>query len=145
MDKKTAILGSIVLLVIGCGIGYFAKPTKIETRTVEVVKTIKEEATVKTVFKERIVYKDGTVKETEMTKDEAQSRSLSDISKSSETIVKNDVGLNLSMLAMRPISDVLKSNTTYGISVKKRVLGNITAGAILTTDKVVGISIGMDF
>lgn len=147
MDLKTKILIGLGLIALGYGAGYFTKPTKVETRTVEVVKEVvkKQEQKQKIVFKERIVYKDGTVVEKERSEDKTDTteESLKDSSKSSENIVKNDIGLNLSVLAISDISNL--PNPQYGVHVTKRIISNITVGAMASTDKKVGLSVGIGF
>lgn len=148
IQTRVLIIGSLILLALGFGSGYFAKPTKIETRTVEVIKQqeAKQQDTNKVIYKEKIVYKDGTVKEVEKTQDSSSSKesSLIDSSKSSEKIVKNDVGLNLSLLAIVPTTSV-QFTTGYGVHISKRVLSNVTVGVFADTDKKVGLSLGVSF
>lgn len=146
MNNK--IVTAIALVAIGFGIGYFTKPTKIETRTVEVVKQqeAKQQDTAKIVYREKIVYKDGTVKEVEKTEDTSSTKesSLKESNKSSENLVKNDVGLNLSALAIADVNNIT-GQREYGLHVSKRVFSNITVGAMATTDKKVGVSVGFQF
>lgn len=147
LNNKQKIAIIIGIFALGTGTGYFSKPTKVETRTVEVVKEVikKQEQKDRVIFKEKIVYKDGTVVEREIDKDKTitEEESSKDSSKSSENIVKNDIGLNLSVLAISDISSI--ATPEYGVHVTKRVISNITVGAMASTDKKVGVSVGLSF
>ena len=145
---KNSIVICLILVIVSFYIGRFSKPAQVITETKEVVKTVtvKDENKNKVVYKEKIVYKDGTSKETEVTKEESSSKesSASESSKTAETKVTRDTGLSLAALAIVDSSD-LKGHKDYGLHVQKRIVGNITIGAIATTDKKVGVSIGMEF
>ena len=149
LNTKQKVCIIIAIFSLGVGSGYFSKPTKIEERIVEVVKedTKKQEQKEKIVYKERIVYKDGTIKEIEKTEDKSNTSESSskESSKSSEKVVKNDIGLNLSLLAIRPINSVQSATTEYGLHVSKRIISNITVGAYADTEKRIGVSVGLSF
>jgi hypothetical protein len=149
MNKKHLILGGIFLLTLGYGSGYYTKPTKVKTEIKEVIKTEiqKEESKAKTVYKERIVYKDGTIKEIERSdeKSESKEHSKTEIAKESKTEVKNDIGLNVSVLA---ITDGIKSPDTFGAHVTLRVISNFTVGvmgAVGPKHKLGAVSLGLSF
>jgi len=148
MENKKVIIGALVLIALSFGAGYFATPNKIKIETKEVIKTVtvKEEAKVKIVYKTKIVRVDGTVEETESSREESNTREKTDTSivkESSKTTTK-DIGLTLSALAIVDSSDI-KGDREYGIHVTKRVFSNITVGAMATTDKKLGISLGLTF
>jgi hypothetical protein len=143
MNKRNVIIG-IVALLVSFGAGYFATPTKIKTETKEVVKTVKEEAKTKTVYKERIIYKDGTIVEHEGSKEETNTKESNESSKNSSSSSTKDAGLTLSALAIVDSSDI-NGHRDYGIHVAKRVFSNITVGAMATTDKKIGVSVGVAF
>lgn len=149
ITKKNLIIIGLLLLTLGYGSGYFTKPTKVKTEIKEVIKTevVKEEVKAKTVFKERIVYKDGTIVEREKTDESSQSKesSKTEIAKESKSETKNDIGLNISALA---ITDSFKSPDTFGVHVSKRVISNITVGvigAVGPDHKLGGVSVGASF
>lgn len=147
-NKRNVIIGALVLIVLSFGTGYFATPTKVKVETKEVVKTVveKEESKTKIVYKEKIVYKDGTVVEREGSKEESESResSSSESTKTSSKESTKDTGLTLSALA---IVDTTKSaaDREYGIHVTKRVFSNIVVGGFASTDKKIGLSLGLTF
>jgi len=148
--NKNKILIAILIFVLGSGVGYFAKPTKVETKTVEVIKEDikKQEQKEKIVYKERIVYKDGTVREIEKTEDKSNTSESSSkqIEKTSEKLVKNDIGLNLNLLAFINKNSVQYTSDNLVLHGSMRVIGNITVGAFTDPkfDKK-GISVGMSF
>ena len=138
----------LAILLLGIGIGYFTKPTKIETRTVEVEKTkvVQKEGKSKYFYKKKIIRPDGTIEEIEVTKEEWDKleASTSEKQKELDTKIKNDIGLSLSAFALSP-SKSLGKEIEYGIHASKRVVGSITVGVMATTDKKIGVSIGVDF
>lgn len=144
MNNKTKIGLGILALVIAFGIGRFSKPAKVETK--EVVKTVvqKEEAKVKIVYKEKVTSPDGTTTEKEVSREDTNSTENSSTSKVSESSVKNDAGLTIQALAIANISDIT-GKQEYGLSVKKRVIGNLGFGILATTDKKIGVGISVDF
>lgn len=148
MENKKVIIGALVLTALSFGTGYFATPNKIKIETKEVIKTVtvKEEAKVKIVYKTKIVRVDGTVEETENTREESNTKETADTSsvKESSKVTTKDTGLTLSLLAIQDIKN-LSDKREYGLHVTKRVFSNITAGAMVTTDKKVGFSLGLAF
>jgi hypothetical protein len=62
----------------------------------------------------------------------------------SSTIATRDIGLTIHAVIMKDLKDSI-SPREYGIFVKKRVIGNISIGGLVTDQKTVGLSIGMDF
>lgn len=143
-NKRNVIIGAVVLIALSFGAGYFATPTKVKTEVKEVVKTVKEEAKTRTVYKERIVYKDGTVVEREGEKESSNTKESNESTKTAKTDKTKDTGLTLSALAIVDSSDI-KGHRDYGIHVTKRVFSNITVGAMATTDKKIGLSVGLSF
>lgn len=144
--RKYKIQFAIILIVlaIGYGVGYFTKPAKIETVTVEKVKIEKQAAETKIIYREKITKPDGTVTEIEQSKTDTKTSENIDSSKSSVNTVKNDIGLNLGALAVFDTNN-LSNNREYAITVNKRVLGNFSVNAMVTTDKKVGVGIGISF
>lgn len=144
MLNKQTIIGALVITVLAFGAGYFATPTKIKTEVKEVVKTVKEEAKSKIVYKEKIVYKDGTTVERESETEQSNTKESNESTKLSNSETTKDAGLTLAVLGIVDSSDI-RGTVTYGLHVQKRVIGNITLGALATTDKKVGLSVGMEF
>lgn len=143
MKTGNVILSVLGALILGAGIGFFAKPAEVK----EVVKTelVKEEGKTKIVEKEKIVYKDGTVIEREKITDESIIRT--EIRKQLEKEIKRDTGLTVQALAISSTKDFGKE-LEYGVLVKKRLVGNISGSIQATTlngDIKVGVGLGMDF
>lgn len=147
MGKTKKVLIGLAIIAVSFGAGFFAKPTKVKTEIKEVIKTvtIKEEAKTKIVYKDRIVLPDGTIKETERSEENTNSRegTSTEASRTANSETTRDVGLTLQALAIVDIKD-FAGEREYGIYAKKRVFSNISVGA-LVTPKQLGIGIGMDF
>ena len=145
--KKKVILG---LLVVGLafGVGFFAKPAKVVVETKEVVKTVTvvQEVIKKVIDKTTITAPDGTKTEVEHSvEDSAKNEQTASVStKDTKSETTNDVGLTLSALAIVESSDIT-GHRDYGIHVTKRILGNLNVGIMATTDKKVGVSVGLSF
>jgi hypothetical protein len=139
--KSLLALGA---LAISFSLGYFATPNKIETK--EVIKTVvqKEEAKTKIVYREKIVYADGTSKETETEREDTNTKESSSSSKSSEMSKTKDAGLVLAALAIYDTKDVGK-DPEYAITASKRVIGAINITGIVTSDRKVGLGLGWSF
>lgn len=143
-NKRNVIVGALVLIALSFGAGYFATPTKVKTEVKEVVKTVKEEAKTRIVYKEKIVYKDGTVIEREGEREESNTKESNESSRTASSVTTKDVGLTLSALAIVDSSNIT-GDREYGVHVTKRVFSNITVGAMATTDKKIGVSVGLSF
>jgi len=147
VDAKKILIGLSVLALTFYA-GRFSKPAVVKIETVEVVKTVtvKEAAKEKIVTVEKIVYKDGTVKETTKTEDREDTKESSNIESTkvanSETI--RDVGLNLGALAIVDATNI-QGNREYGVFVSKRVFSNVSVGVMATSDKKLGLSLGLSF
>jgi hypothetical protein len=148
MDNKKKAIIAVVVLALVYGAGYFSKGHSTVTEIKEVVKvvTVKEEAKTRIVYKDRIVRPDGTVEEHERSREDSNTKegSSSESSKSNKTEVINDVGLTLQALAIVDIKDI-KGDREYGIYAKKRVFSSVSVGILATTDKKIGLGIGLDF
>jgi regulatory protein YycI of two-component signal transduction system YycFG len=142
--NKTIIIVAILILAIGYGIGYFTKPTEVKTVTVEKVKIEKQAAETKIVYREKITKPDGTVIEKEQSKTDTVTSENTQSEKSSESVIKNDLGLNLGLLAVAEVNN-LAGNREYAVTVSKRVIGNFSVNALATTDKKIGVGIGISF
>lgn len=144
MNKKYYIIGGLVLLALVFEAGRFTKPAEIKIQTKEVVKTVKEEAKTKIVYKEKIVYKDGTVIERETDTEHSNTKESNESTKQASSETKRDVGLTLSALAIVDSSNI-KGHQDYGIHVTKRVFSNVVVGGFASTDKKIGVSVGLEF
>ena len=144
--QKILIATSVIGLTFYAG--RFSKPAVVKIETVEVVKTVtvKEAAKEKIVTVEKIVYKDGTVKETTKTEDREDTKESSNTESTkvanSETI--RDAGLTLSALAIVDATNI-QGNREYGVFVSKRVFSNVSVGVMATSDKKLGLSLGLSF
>lgn len=143
--------GGLILLALGAGIGYFAKPSKVVTKfqekeVIKYVENKKENKDIVTVIK-KITQKDGTVIEESRTEDktkvETDKSFLSQKEIKQQSIVINDLGLSVHALVLSNLSTL--SDREYGVYIKKRVFSNISVGVMATDKQTVGLSVGMDF
>jgi hypothetical protein len=144
MNRTTKVLIVLALLAVSFGVGYFATPTKVKTEVKEVVKIVKEEQKTKIVYREKIVYPDGTTVEKEQEREDTNTRESSDTTRTAVKETTKDIGLVLSALAIVDSSEI-SGHRDYGIHVTKRVFSSITVGVMATTDKKIGVSIGLSF
>jgi hypothetical protein len=156
LNNRNKLIILIALIGLGFGAGYFTKPSRVDIqykdREVirEVIKeVVKENKNVITIIKET-KNKDGSSTIDTIIEDKSQidSSKVSDkeVVKeiTSSKVTTNEIGLTVQALAIVDLNNV-SGNREYGIYVKKRVFSNISVGAMATTDKKVGIAIGLDF
>lgn len=148
---KYGLIG-LLLLGIGFGVGKFAAPAKVITKTefkekIKVVEVIKEQKNV-VVTTKKTTKKDGTIIEESKTEDKTvtfqDTKKESKTETSASTITTRDIGLSVHAMVMQDL-DNIERKREYGIFVKKRVIGNISVGGLVTDQKTVGLSVGMDF
>lgn len=147
MKLTTKILISIALISLSFGAGYYATPTKIETKTIVKIETVKVEGKTKIVYREKITQPDGTVTERESEREDTNTREESKSLSQSEKIIINDSGLVLSGLGYINTKD-LTNGIDYGIVISKRVLGalNSTGSVIVEKNNVkIGLGVGWSF
>jgi len=138
------IILAIVALAISFSIGYYATPTKIKTETVVKTETVKVESKTRIVYRNKVTKPDGTVTENEVEKEDTNTREETKSLAESKTIVSKDSGLSIQALSILNI-EKLSDKKEYGIFIKKRIISNITIGTLITSDKKLGIGIGVDF
>ena len=146
-------IGTVALLLLGAGygIGRFAQPTKVITKTeikevIKIIKVAEEKKDIKTEI--RIITRpDGTKEEVTIIVDRTTTHTDTstdiNIETKKETITVKDLGLSIQALALAKSNDL--GNREYGVLIKKRIISNVS-GTILATQKgTVGIAIGLDF
>lgn len=149
-------LAILALFYVTFEAGRYSKAAKVEIVTKEVIKEVIKEVKSVDVKNNKVVTihtvknTDGSITtDTTITdKGTSESHSTTDISKEVikelRSTTTRDSGLSLQALALVPISD-LRGDREYGLAVSKRILGNIRVGILGTTDKKIGISVGLDF
>lgn len=147
MSSKTKIIGVLILIGLAFGVGYYATPSKVEIQIKEVVKTVtvKQKGKTKIVYRTRVTSPDGTITETENERTDTtiSENTNTETKKEQSTVTTKDVGLTLSMLAISDIKNLDKRE--YGLHATKRVFSNVVVGAMVTTDKKIGVSVGLSF
>ena len=147
MNKfKLPIIGAIVGLLIG---RFALQPFKtVEVK--EVVKIVKEEKN-KEQKKKRVVIvekkdKDGnTTKTTEISEDSSKTSSVDTKTDSSkQTVTKNGPGLTLGLLAIKDGNNFSRQ-FEYGATVSAPLIGRLKVQGLVTTDKRVGLGLGLEF
>lgn len=146
MEIKKVIGVSFILFLIGCGVGHFSKPTKVEVKTVEVVKTqvkyVKSKTKIK--YKYKIIKPDGTVIESETYQEGTYTdvNSNTSTSKTEESKTVNTSGVTIQAMAVSQFKTF--GAPEYGVYASKRVFGNIIGGVGVTTGNAL-VTIGFEF
>lgn len=156
-------LGVVVFGVLCFGAGRFAAPTKVQTvvktETVEkiVEKKVEVAAKTKVVYVDRVITKEGEVRERIVEREVEKSRTdtdrtndRTDTTESSKTVESDAPRLNVSVLAgvdlnpkWQPIEGA--GPLSLGLSVNYRIAGPLTVGAWGLHTGVFGISLGATF
>lgn len=144
MNNTKKALISIAVIAIVFTAGRFSKPTKVETKTVTKVETVKVEGKTRIVYRDRVISPDGTITEKEVEREDTNTREESSSVASSEKTVQNDVGLVLAALAVVDVKDI-KGEREYAIVASKRVIGALNVTAMATSDKKIGVGLGWSF
>lgn len=147
---KIALIAGIVCLLIG----RYAFQPKVKTeiketvRYVEVFKEVKDEKkNVKTVIVEKI-NKDGSketrteISDNSETKTETNKK-IDFESEKKKTVTKGS-GVSLALLAIKDVTN-LSSGLEYGVVVSAPVFGSVSTTALVTTEKQVGLGLGITF
>lgn len=144
MNNTKRTLAFILTGIVVFTAGRFSKPTKVETKTVTKIETVKVEGKTRVVYRDRVISPDGTIREKEVEREETNTREESNSVASSEKTVQNDVGLVLSALAITDTKDIHKDKE-YAITASKRIIGALNVSAIITSERKVGVGIGWSF
>ncbi len=141
----------LVLLAAAFGAGRFFTPvktiTKVEERTIEVIKEVAKTTKNTQIHIIETTYEDGRkVKETFIVNKDTivlEKEKVKEVEKVVTKIVENgkaqwQVGLTTGL-------NLDQRKQDYGIQVERRVFGNIWAGAYGKTDKDLGVTLKMEF
>jgi len=150
--KQFGLIG--VVAVIGILVGRYVLQPKSKVETKEVVKYVEvfkekkeEKKNVKTVITEKI-HKDGTREITTVITDNSTSTEQTNrdtkLDSEKTKLVKTGAGLSLSLLAIKDIPNPSKG-IAYGAVISVPIIGNLNATGMVTTEKQVGIGIGITF
>lgn len=131
--KKYAILAIafIVAIVVAFGYGRSTAPENIKE-----VEIVKEKTDVVYVTKE-IKRPDGTIEK------ETRKETKKEISKENSTVIENKKS-QYDIDALYGVA-INEQQSFYGLSIQKRIAGNIKAGVFATSNKQVGVSVGFEF
>jgi len=130
---RTHIVVGLTCLIIGvvlCRIYY-----PVDSTVVEVYKE-KSQNDVKTIIKE-IIRPDGSK---EIITDITDKSSTNKDKTSTKIIAKND--WHISASGSRTFTD---SNMTYTLQVERRIIGDVFLGALVNSEKQVGLVVGLEF
>lgn len=143
MDKKVIAIAILVVGAAGYLGGRYLQPAKVEVKVEERVKEVEVvKHDVRTVIRE-IERPDGTKEKETIIEDKTEEERNRESEKETSKIVTNNkpqwkVGGQLT-----PKQGI--AGPLYGLSVERRVLGPVFAGAFANTDKVVGLSVSVEF
>ena len=143
MTLNKYVKNGVVLLVVA-GLGYttgrYMQPAEVIVKT-----EIKEVEKVRVDTKTRIIYRkmpDGTVER--ITEEETKSSSETGKDTRTEQITKAKKSSSIAIVALTS-TDFDFSKPEYALHVQTNVLGPLKLGIYGSTNKQVGISIGLDF
>lgn len=159
METKTKIIIIAGALVLAFAAGRFLAPTKVKTETkiVEVEKKTKESESEKNRHKEttivEVTHPDGSKTTTTTIIEDSQANhktSETDQIARKETDTKEITysGQKVHVMGMAGSSvpaDLHQLAPVYGLSVSKDILGPVSVGAFGFTNKVYGVSVGLNF
>jgi len=144
MNNSTKVLLSVLVIAVIFTAGRFSKPTKVETKVVTRVETVKVEGKTRIVYRDKITKPDGTVIEKEVEREDTNTREESNSVASSENTTTNDVGLTLSALAVVDVKDI-SGEREYAIVASKRLIGALNVSIMATSDRKIGAGLGWSF
>lgn len=144
MNKPTKVLLAVLTIALIFTAGRFSKPTKVETKVVTKVETVKVEGKTRIVYRDRVISPDGTITEKEVEREETNTREESSSVASSEKTVQNDVGLTLSALAVVDVKDI-SGEREYAVVASKRLIGALNVSVMATSDRKIGAGLGWSF
>jgi restriction endonuclease len=136
MNARNTIILMVLVAAASAGITRYCFP-QVQVKSVEVTKEVVKN-NIQTVIK-TVVLKDGTTETTETIND--QSTKLATDKKELTIAKKNDWMFDVG--ARVKIDD--RELILYDLQVQRRILGPFFLGAKLSTDKSVGLSVGMEF
>lgn len=134
MTNRNIAIGLVVCVALGYSLGRYFQPPKVET--VEVTKEVIKKDVV-TVVKE-VVRPDGT-KETETTTTD-RTTETSNTSNSSKVAIKPAWKVN-AMVGY----NIGQPKVEYGVMAQKNFIGPISLGAYATTERTIGVTVGLEF
>jgi Na+-translocating ferredoxin:NAD+ oxidoreductase RnfG subunit len=134
MNKNTVIL-MVAVAVISAGLTRYYFP-QIEIKNTETIKEVVRND-IRTIVKE-VVRPDGSKETITETTDKSTKKETS----KSELIVAAKNQWMVDIAARKTLSD---SEIYYDLQIQRRILGPFFAGIKASTDKSVGVSIGMEF
>jgi hypothetical protein len=140
---------TILVGVIGFVLGGLFQPKEVEVREVEKI-VYKEQITKKSnikrdVNKRETIKPDGTKVIETVTSTSRDSQSDSNISSEQEKSKSTKVNNNWHISVLYSPSIMGIQDQTYALDIQRRILGNLFLGASASTQKQIGVSIGLEF
>lgn len=143
MDFKNTAIALVVVAVASAGITRYCFP-KLEYKNIEVVKEGTKAETqnnIKTVIK-YIERPDGTKETVTESTDQSTKKESTKKESSKETTIASKNQWMFDIGTRYKLSD---KQQYYDLQVQRRIVGPFFVGAKASTDKTVGVSIGMEF
>jgi hypothetical protein len=128
---KNVAISLVVGVLLGAGVGTFLFP-QIKEKQVEVEKVVKDVVTVTKI----VTRPDGSKEEVTTTTDRTKENK-------SNTMTKKAANWHVSISAQSKVWPVQVD--AYTLQAEKRIIGDLFVGAIITSDKRVGLSLGLEF
>ncbi len=138
MNLKSTLILALIVTIVSAGLTRYLFP-RIETQTVDVVhEVIKKD--IRTITK--IVEKPDGTKET--TIDETDKSTDKKTEKHTETTYQNK-DWQVAGTAETDYTQLQEVKLDYGVHIQRRILGPFYLGALINTNKQVGVSLGLEF
>lgn len=142
---KNYVIAAIILVVMGYAFGRYMQPAKVEVKEVEVVKQVTTENKNIVVTQVETVNKDGTKTIKTVTEDKSTTKVQENRTTESDKITSSQKPQwKVSGLAGVKIDD-LKSRLVYGAAVERRILGPVFVGVWGNTERMAGVTVGLEF
>jgi hypothetical protein len=144
MTLKNSIIAGILLVLIGYATGRYLQPAQIETQIKEVIKEVEvvKKDTVTVVHE--VKRPDGTVEIDTRTEDKSVITTQTDKKTEQQSIITN-IKPQWKASGLAAVDFNNDRRLTYGISVERRLLGPVFVGVQGYDNKMIGISVGLEF
>jgi hypothetical protein len=146
-ELKSKLILATVCLGLGAIAGYELVPTRVEYKEKVVEKIVTQTETKKDrdLVRVKETRPDGTTITRTEIKDRTETNSSSATTKVAETskTTERRTPVNLSLLAGKPLGNIVNAEYTFGLHASKQLLGPLSLGVWGTTDKTIGLSLGV--
>lgn len=135
---KNLIICAAIALLVGFGLGSQLMPKiEIKETQVEKEKIVKDVVTVTKIITKPDGSKEEVIVVTDKTKENKESKF--------EKLVAAKSQWHISVSAASSLSKLDAANLIYTVQAERRILGDLFLGAKVSTDKQIGLAVGIEF